>query len=421
MSWLAVVGIGEEGLEALSPAGRALIEEAEFLFGGARHLAMVPQSATERCLWERPLCRSIERIALYRGRRVVVLASGNPLWFGIGAALARRFPREEMTVLPQPSAFSLAAARLLWPLEDCLLLSLHGRPFEELRLHLAPGRRLLILSEGGTTPKEVARLLCELGWGESRLEVFAHLGGARETSIRAEARAFGERLVPALNLIALTCKGEPGARALPRVSGLPDEAFEHDGQITKREVRAATLAALHPLPGERLWDLGAGCGSIAIEWLRLGEGRKAIAVERNRERAAMIARNAARLGVPGLNICCAEAGAALASLPRPDAVFLGGGVAAEGLLEASWQALPEGGRLVANVVSTEGEARILDWQKRNGGSLCRIAVSRAEPAGAGGKLHLWRAFAAVTQLAATKAGRALPGTPEEPGASGAGG
>jgi precorrin-6B C5,15-methyltransferase / cobalt-precorrin-6B C5,C15-methyltransferase len=400
--WLTVVGIGEEGLMGLSPAARALVETAEFLFGGARHLAMVPPGRAERGAFERPLSRSIERIARHRGRRVVVLASGDPLWYGIGATLAQHFPREEMTILPQPSAFSLAAARLHWPLADCALLTLHGRPLETLRLHLAPARRLLILSENGATPRQVARLLDALGWGESRIAVFAHLGGSEEAVFCGEAQGWGERLVPDLNTIALTCRAGKEARPLPRVAGLPDDAFEHDGQITKREVRAATLAALAPLPGERLWDIGAGCGSIAIEWLRLLEGREAVAIERSAERAAIIARNAARLGVPGLAVVCAEAPAAFAFLPRPGAIFLGGGIGGEGVLAAAWEALAEGGRLVANVVTAEGEAQLFDWQRRHGGTLSRIAVSRAEPLEGKERRHLWRPLATVTQLAVTK-------------------
>jgi precorrin-6B C5,15-methyltransferase / cobalt-precorrin-6B C5,C15-methyltransferase len=397
--WLTVVGIGENGLAGLAPAARTLVETAEILVGGARHLAMVPQSPAERHLWESPLKRSIDRIEGHRGRRVVVLASGDPMWYGIGVTLARRFARDEMTILPHLGAFALAASRLGWPLADCALLTLHGRPLDSLRLHVAPNRRVLILSGDGTTPHKVAELLTGLGWGASRLEVFAHLGGAEEEVFEADARAWGERCVPDLNTIALLCRPEPGARILSRLPGLPDDAFEHDGQLTKREVRAATLAALAPLPGETLWDVGAGCGSIAIEWLRAGEGCRAVAIEKNPERAALIARNAAALGVPGLKIVAGAAPAALAELPDPDAVFVGGGISAGDLLPRLWEKLREGGRLVANVVSAEGEARLLDWHATHGGSLTRLAASRAEKVGAH---HLWRALATVTQLAATK-------------------
>ena len=398
--WLAVIGIGEDGLPGLAPAARAFIDTAEVLVGGDRHQALVPASGAERLVWERPLTRTIEAIAERRGRRVVVLASGDPLWYGIGVALLRRFPSAEMAIVPQPSAFSLAAARLGWPLAECRTITLHGRPLDGLRLHLAPNQRLLVLSEDGDTPRAVARLLTQAGWGPTRLTVLAHLGGARERVVREDARSWGERRVEDLNTIALECRAEPGTRGMPRLAGLPDNAFAHDGQLTKREVRAVTLATLMPMPNETLWDVGAGCGSIAIEWLRAGAGCSAVAVEREPARAAMIARNAAMLGVPGLKIILGAAPAAIDGLPLPDAIFVGGGIDDPALLPAVWAALPAGGRLVANVVSAEGEARLLEWQARHGGALTRIAVSRAEPKG---RHHLWRSLSPVTQLAVVKA------------------
>jgi precorrin-6Y C5,15-methyltransferase (decarboxylating) len=397
--WLAVVGIGEDGLPGLAPAARTIVETAEVLVGGARHLAMAPTGDAERLQWARPIATTIDMIAARRGRRVAVLASGDPLWHGVGAVLARRFAREEMTVLPQPSAFSLAAARLGWPLAECAAISLHARPVDGLRLHLTPGRRILALSEDGGTPKAVAALLTGLGWGPSALTVFCRLGGPHEAVVAQTAACWGGHRVADLNTIAVECRAGPGARALSRLAGLPDDAFEHDGQLTKREVRAATLAALAPLPGETLWDVGAGSGSISIEWLRAGGNTAAVAVEREPARAAAVARNAAALGVPGLRVVVGAAPEALAGLPRPDAVFVGGGTGVPGLLSALWASLPAGGRLVANVVTVEGEARLFDWRARHGGSLTRIAVSRAEPAGAH---QLWRPLASVTQLAAVK-------------------
>jgi precorrin-6Y C5,15-methyltransferase (decarboxylating) len=399
--WLSIVGIGEDGLAGLGPAARTLVDTAEILVGGARHLAMVPESGVERLVWERPIGCTIEAIAARRGQRVTVLASGDPLWHGVGVTLLRRFPREEMTILPQPSAFSLAAARLGWPLAECAAISLHARPLDGLRLHLAPGRHILALSEDGDTPRRVARLLTESDWGPSRLTVFERMGGALESVVAARAEEWGERPVADLNTIAIECRASPGIRARPRLPGLPDDAFEHDGQLTKREIRAVTIAALEPLPGQTLWDIGAGCGSVAIEWLRAGHSNRAFAVERNPQRAAIIARNAAALGVPALDIVFGTAPDALGTLPPPDAVFVGGGVAAPGLLPALWTALPAGGRLVANTVTTAGEAVLIDWQARHGGELTRVAVSRAEPVG---RHRLWRPLAPVTQLAATKGG-----------------
>jgi precorrin-6B C5,15-methyltransferase / cobalt-precorrin-6B C5,C15-methyltransferase len=398
--WLAVVGIGEDGLAGLSAPARTLVDTAELLVGGARHLDMIPATGVERILWDRPLSDTVDTIAALRGgRRVAVLASGEPLWYGVGAVLARRFSPDEMTIVPHVGAFSLAAARLGWSLAECAAISLHARQLDTLRLHLAPGRHVLALSEDGGTPAAVAGLLTRLGWGPSRLTVFSHLGGPREVISTNDAQDWGECKVADLNTIAIECRAGPGARPLPRSAGLPDDAFEHDGQLTKREVRATTLAALAPLPGETLWDVGAGCGSIAIEWLRAG-AEAAVAVEREPGRAAMIARNAASLGVPGLRIVVGMAPEALvAGLPPPDAIFVGGGIGKPELLPTLWATLPPGGRLVANVVSIEGEARLFDWHSRYGGALTRIAVSRAEPAGAH---HLWRPLAGVTQLAVIK-------------------
>jgi precorrin-6Y C5,15-methyltransferase (decarboxylating) len=397
--WLAVIGIGEDGLAGLSAVARTLIENGETLVGGERHLAMVPPGDAERLRWQRPLTDTIGAIAARRGRRVTVLASGDPMWYGVGAVLAHHFPREEVTILPQPGAFSLAAARLGWAIADCTVLSLHGRPLDVLRLHLAPCRRLLLLAEDGTTPSAVARLLTELSWGPSRLTVFEHLGGPREAMLTEDAQNWGERRTADLNTIALECHAGPDARPLSRLAGLPDDAFEHDGQLTKREVRAVTLAALRPLPGETLWDIGSGCGSIAIEWLRAIEDAAAFAVEHNPDRAAMIARNAAALGVPGLQIIAGTAPQALAGLDPPDAIFVGGGIADPELLPALWNALRPGGRLVANVVSLAGERAVIDWQARHGGSLTRIVISHAEPLGA---QQTWRPQLPVTQLAAAK-------------------
>jgi precorrin-6B C5,15-methyltransferase / cobalt-precorrin-6B C5,C15-methyltransferase len=400
-AWLTIVGIGDDGPAGLAPAMRALIDSAEVIVGGARHLAMIPESAAERLPWRQPFAGSIAAIAARRGRRVVVLASGDPMWFGAGAVLVRHFPPEEIAILPHPGAFSLAAARLGWPIADCALLSLHARPLGTLRLHLAEGCRILILSEDGGTPRAVAQLLTESGWGPSRLTVLEHLGGAAERAAETAAQDWADREAADLNTIALECRGTPGVRGLPRLAGLPDDAFEHDGQLTKREIRAATLAALAPLWGESLWDVGAGCGSVAIEWLRAGENLSAVAIERDLARVAMIARNAAALGVPELRIVNGAAPQALAGLTIPDAIFVGGGIAEPDLLPALWQALRPGGRLVANVISVEGERAVLEGQARHGGSLTRLTASRAESLGS---RHAWRPLIAVTQWLAVKPG-----------------
>jgi precorrin-6B C5,15-methyltransferase / cobalt-precorrin-6B C5,C15-methyltransferase len=401
--WLAIIGIGDDGFAGLSAAARALIASAELVVGGARHLALVPVGNETRLTWDTPLAGTIARLAEWRGRRVVVLASGDPMCYGVGVILARNVDRAEMSVLPQPGAFSLAASRLAWPLAECETMTLHGRPLAQLALHLAPGQRILLLSEDGGTPARVATLLRDTGWGPSEMTVLEHMGGAGENIFAATADSWGDRRAADLNTVALACRPGPTARPLSRAAGLPDEAFINDGQLTKREVRAATIAALAPLPGQLLWDVGAGCGAVAIEWLRATRRSRAIAVERADQRCALIARNAAALGVPDLRVVAGAAPAALADLPQPDAAFLGGGIGTEGLLEIVWDALAPGGRLVANAVTVSGEARLLAWQALHGGTLSRLAIARAAPIGP----HLgWRPLMPVTQLTATKPGDA---------------
>ena len=397
--WLSVVGIGEDGLAALAPAARALIDQAEVLVGGQRHLAMVPEDGRERLTWTNPLLRLVDEIERRRGQRICVLATGDPLSYGIGVTLARRIPIAEITIVPALSAFSLAAARLGWNLTAVETLTLHGRPLGLLVPYLQPDARLLILSADGRTPGQVAALLDERGYGASAITVLEHMGGTAERRIDARAEEWPAGAVADLNTIAVACIAGPTARLLPRVPGLPDDAFCHDGQITKREVRAATLAALAPVSGQLLWDVGAGAGSIAIEWMRAAPRAAAVAVERNSDRLAMIAANATALGTPRLQIVAGTAPEALADLALPDAVFVGGGATTPGLIDACWQALRPGGRLVANAVTLEGEQVLVAWVQAAGGSLIRLAISRATPVG---PYTGWQPFRPVTQLAATK-------------------
>ena len=397
--WLSIVGIGEDGLDGLAADALALVDGAQVLVGGDRHLAMTPDDGRRRIRWRTPLDAVVDEIAGLRGTPVCVLATGDPMFFGIGVTLAKRVAVDEMTIVPAPSAFSLACARLGWPLAEVETLTLHGRPLALMHGHIQPGAKLLSLSNDGATPGQVARALFDRGYGESQMWAFEHMGGAAERCIEATATDWSQDRVADLNTLAVACVAAPGAAHLPRVPGLPDDAFAHDGQLTKREVRAATLAALGPAPGQLLWDVGAGCGSIAIEWLRAARGARAIAIERDAARRALIETNAATLGVPQLEIVAGVAPAALDGLAAPDAVFIGGGAADAALVEACWRALRPGGRLVANVVTVEGEQALFQCRDRLGGDLTRIAVSRAEPLGA---LSGWRALMAVTQWAAVK-------------------
>ena len=403
--WLSIVGIGEDGWDGLPPAARAAVESAAILYGGSRHLDLVPAVAgQERLSWPSPMTEAFPGLIARRGQRVCVLASGDPSWYGVGATLSRLVPAAETTVIPAASAFSLAASRLGWPLQDCRCLTVHGRPLELVVPHLQPNAKLLLLSWDGTTPAKLAALLRARGFGASRLTVLEAMGGAREGRLEATAEAWTEERTADLNTIALDCAAAPGARILPLAPGLPDDWFEHDGQITKREVRAVTLSFLAPRRGELLWDVGAGSGSIGIEWMLRDPANRAIAVEHHPERIARILANAAALGVPGLTLARGKAPAALTGLDlhgleRPDAIFIGGGLTTEGVLATCWDALPPGGRIAANAVTLESEAVLFDAHKRLGGELTQIAVARASAVGG---FRGWRAAMPVTLWRAEK-------------------
>lgn len=397
MKWLSVIGLGEDGLERLSPAARTLIDTAELLIGGERHLALVPEREDQmRQTWTRPLSDLVGHITEHKGRRVVVLATGDPMWFGIGVTLAKHVPVSEMLILPQAGAFSLAAAKLGWALDAVECITLHGRPLDLLALHLHPNARLLILSENGETPMLVAAYLAKRGFGSAELTVLEHMDGPKERILAGRADAWSEKNCADLNTIAVQLHDGPGLTRLP---GLFDDLYLHDGNITKHEVRAVTLSKLAPFPGELLWDIGAGSGSIGIEWMRSHRRNRAIAIEQNDSRRAMIAQNAATLGVPFLDIRAGRAPEGLKAWPAPDAIFIGGGILAEGLVEFCWQALKPGGRLVANVVTTEGEAALATAFRSYGGDLARLSVHRAEPVG---RFHGWYAMMPVTQWSVTK-------------------
>ena len=397
--WLTVIGLGEDGPAALAPAARTLIEQAEVLVGGERHLAMIPDGDARRMTWRRPLAETMDDIRAVQGQRVVVLATGDPFCFGIGTMLRRAFPDEEMVTIPAPSAFSLARARLGWSADEVVGVTLHGRPLETIRAFLAPGQRLLVLSHDGATPAAVAAELTAVGYGASSLTVFAHMGGSEEACLSERAKSWRAARVPDLNTIAIECRAEGRVKRFRGAPGLPDRAFENDGQLTKREIRVQTVSALDPRPGALLWDVGAGAGSVAIEWLLSERTCAAIAVEREADRCARIARNAAMLGVPRLKVQQGAAPEALELLPVPEAVFIGGGLSLPGLIETCWARLAPGGVLVANAVTVAGEAILADWGARHEGTMTRLAVSRARPVGR----HLaWRPLMPVTQLTLVK-------------------
>jgi precorrin-6Y C5,15-methyltransferase (decarboxylating) len=393
--WLSIIGIGEDGVAGLGDAARSHIAEAEFVFGGSRHLGLAGELIKgESRNWPSPFDVAMRDLRALRGRRVSVLASGDPFLHGVGATIARLVPANEITVFPAPSAFSLAAARLGWPLAEIETVSLHGKPVELLRPLLHPARRVLALTSDENGPQAVAAMLARSGFGGSMLTVLEALGGDRERIRTTPADCFGLDGIDPLNLVAIEVTASADTPILSLAPGLADELFEHDGQISKREIRALTLSALAPRRGELLWDIGAGAGSIAIEWMLADPSMRAIAVEVGQDRAARIRRNATALGTPGLTVVEGQAPAALDGLPHPDAVFIGGGGSGDGLLEAAIDALASGGRLVANAVTLEMEAILLDRHARLGGDLLRIAVSRASPVGS---MHGWRPAMPVTQ------------------------
>jgi precorrin-6Y C5,15-methyltransferase (decarboxylating) len=399
--WLSIVGIGEDGANGLTPMARGLIETAEIVFGGRRHLTLAASLIRSAARpWPTPFDGAATEVLRHRGCPVCVLASGDPFQYGVGAVLARHVDASEMIVVPAPSAFSLAAARLGWPLQQTALLSLHGRDHDLIRPHLQPGGYILALTSDGDSPAALAQLLTATGFGASRFTVLEALGGPRETIRTTNAADYSLGTVDALNTVAIAVEAAPGARVLARTAGLADHLFEHDGQITKREIRAVTLSALAPYRGAVLWDIGAGAGSVAVEWMLADPMMRAIAVERRSDRAARICRNAAAFGVPGLEIVMGDAPAALAGLAPPDAVFIGGGCDAA-VLDAAVNALRAGGRLVVNAVTLETEALLLARHAVTGGELVRIAVSRVEPVG--GKTG-WRAAMPVTQWTWIKPG-----------------
>ncbi len=399
-AWLTILGVGDDGVEGLSPPARALFDGAQIVVGWPRILKSTDLSGKETCTWTSPIEDMLEQIREWKDRGVVVLSTGDPMNYGIGARLAAHVPADEMTVIPAPSAFSLAAARLGWRLQDVETISLHGRPVSLLQPFIQPGAKVLALTGGSETVQEVAGILKKRGFGGSMLNILEHMGGENERLVTRTADACEGETFADFNTLGLECIAGPDATLLPSVPGLPDEAFIHDGQLTKREVRAITLAALGPTPHALLWDVGAGCGSVAIEWMRAARGARAIAFEQNEARVALIAENAVALGAPELEVVAGEAERALEGQPAPSAVFLGGAVTSDAVFETCWSAMAPGGRLIANAVTLEGEAALIARHETHGGELVRIDVSHVANIGSRRAL---RPRMAVTQWRVTKA------------------
>jgi precorrin-6Y C5,15-methyltransferase (decarboxylating) len=395
--WLHIVGIGEDGLDGLTAATRAVVEAAEVIIGGDRHHALAPQISAERIAWPSPFDAMIKTITDLRGQRVVILVTGDPLWFSVGARIGRAIDPAEIVYHPQLSAFQLAAARMGWSLADVETLTVHGRPVEQMIAFIQPNARLLVLTTGADTPAQIADFLTMRGFGQSKMTVLAAMGGKDEARFEGVA-ADWDHVVPAFNTLAVECIAAPDAALLPRVPGLSDSLFQSDGTMTKQEVRAATLAKLMPMRGALLWDIGCGSGSVAIEWMRAARYARAIGIEPRADRRAMAGANAMALGAPKFEIVDGMVPEALDGLAAPDAIFIGGGLS-RATFEAAWAALRPLGRLVANAVTLESEVALIALHKEFGGALVKISVHRAEPVG---RLTGWRPAMLVTQWSLVK-------------------
>lgn len=397
--WLTIIGMGEDGWEGLTARARHAIETAEAVVGSERLLSLLPRISAERHEWPQPFSMVVDRIKPLARRKTVVLATGDPLNYGVARKLMEFIPFAEMDIIPHLSAFSLAASRVGWSLPDCDTLTLHGRHAANIEPFIQPDVRLLVLTADASTITEVARRLTARGFGHSEITVLENMGGARERQSSFTADTLPSAHYSDLNTLAIHCIAGPQSKVFSRLGGLPDEAFAHDGQLTKRDVRASTLAALAPTPEKLLWDVGAGCGSISIEWMRAARGCEAIAFEQDAARLEMIAANADALGTPRLKVVAGEAPATLLGQPAPDAVFIGGGLWITGVFETAWEALKPGGTLVANVVTIEGELHLYDLHEKHGGDIVRIEVSSLTSVG---RLRALRPRMAVTQWRARK-------------------
>lgn len=393
--WLSIIGLGEDGPEGISVASREALSRAELVMGSARHLSLLPALTCPTVEWPVPFEDGIELLLRHRGKRVAMLASGDPFHFGAGSSVTRHLSRQEWSAYPAPSTFTLAASRLGWALQDVDCLGLHAAPLQRLRPYLRAGRCALVLLRGGAAVGDLAQYLAGQGFGDSILHVMEALAGPRERVRSAPASSFDLADVGHPVVVGIEMAGQDSS--LPTTCGMPDDLFASDGQMTKRPVRALTLSALAPRPGELLWDIGSGSGSIAIEWLLAHPANLAIGLEPDAGRAARARTNALELGVDRLIVVEGRAPACLPDGPHPDAVFIGGGMS-DALLEALCGRLPAGTRLVANAVTLETEALLACWHGAKGGQLMRIELADAAPLGS---RRGWKARYPVVQWSVT--------------------
>lgn len=395
--WLHIIGIGADGMAGLTENTRALITKADYVIGGKRHHALIDATKAERITWPSPFDALIKTLQDLRGKQVAVLTTGDPLWFSVGNRIANSFSLDEVRFHPHVSAFQLAAARMGWALQDVDCLTAHGRPLERLHPFLQPARKLLTLTSNGQAVSEIATMLTALGYGNSKLTALCNLGGPKETRFDAAAKDWAHT-IPDLNTLAVECIPATDAQILPQFYGLPDTTFIHDGTMTKQEVRAITLAKLVPTPGGLLWDVGCGCGSVAVEWMRTARHAQAIGIEPREDRRAMAAQNAHKLGGFDLTLIAEAAPDALKGLPPPDAIFIGGGLT-NAVFEHCLNALKPMGRLVCNAVTLDSEQILLEMCKNHGGTLSKLQCTYAVPVG---QKTGWKPAMPVTQYSLVK-------------------
>ena len=398
--WLTIIGIGDDGWNGLTRRQQDIITAAKYIFGGKRHLDFLPETLQAKLKpWPTPFSEGVSEIIALKGQSIVALVSGDPMFFGAGVTLLRYLPVDEVLVLPHPSSFSLAAARLGWALQDVDCLSINGRPIRTVIGHLQPSSRLIILCENKDSPALLAKLLTEQGFGASKMIVMEHLGGEKEKIRTQNADTFHLDECENLVLVAVQCVADNCDAGYPCYAALADKNFLNDGQLTKQDIRAVTMAHLAPKWGEVLWDVGAGSGSISIEWLRATKGARAYAIEKNPERQDIISKNADHFGVIGLHLIKGEAPLCLSGLERPDAIFIGGGFTRPDLFDCCWQSLKSGGRLVVNAVTLETNAILQSEARKIGARLIHISLAEAEPLG---NFHVWRGALPITMMIARK-------------------
>ncbi|MBL1421969.1 MAG: precorrin-6y C5,15-methyltransferase (decarboxylating) subunit CbiE [Alphaproteobacteria bacterium] len=409
--WLTIIGIGDDGFKGLSPANQTLSTQADILLAAERHLQDMPKIKAEIHVWGSPLHKGIQKILSWRdagldGKNVVILATGDPMHFGIGATMAKRLPIDELLIIPSPSAFSLAAARLGWGLRKVQCVSVHGRSLSLLHKVIQHDAKIIALTSTGATVDEIADLLVDRGFGNSKLTILEHMGGKDERMLSSTANGWQVGAAADFNSIAIEAIADDFTPIIPNIAGLDDMHYVHDGQLTKADIRAATLNKLLPTIDSVMWDLGAGAGSVGIEYMRLGQGSTSHAVEQNEQRSLNIKINAENLGVPNIKIHHGDIMKFAQKLPTPDAVFIGGGLTLE-VFNMAYEALRLGGRLVINVISLEGLAYVQqicqkfnqDFTQLRQLSVTQISTSNLMDIG---KLHTFKPNIAVTQLALIK-------------------